>query len=89
MSDVIYKVPDGLLYPAVAAFRCLLVYNSETQKYEWMNGINPIDIWSDVKVDLVYKIMSFANSIGDNPNAVGKDNNIWDLAYITILLNQR
>lgn len=89
MNDMIYKVPEGLLYPTVASFRCLLVYNSKTEKYEWMNGVNPIDVWTNVKVDLVYKIMSFANSIGDNPNAVGKDSNIWDLAYITILLNQR
>lgn len=89
MNDLIYKVPEGLLYPTVASFRCLLVYNSKTEKYEWMNGVNPIDVWTNVKVDLVYKIMSFANSIGDNPNAVGKDSNIWDLAYITILLNQR
>lgn len=89
MNDLIYKVPDGLLYPTVASFRCLLIYNSITEKYEWMNGIHPITVWNSVKVDLVYKIMSFAYSIGDNPNSVGKDYNIWDLAYITILLNQR
>ena len=32
--------------------------------------------------------MSFANSIGDNPNAVGKDQNIWDLAYMTVLFQK-
>lgn len=32
--------------------------------------------------------MSFASSIGDNPNAVGKDQNVWDLAYMTVLLNK-
>ena len=30
--------------------------------------------------------MAFATSIGDNPNAVGKDNNVWDLAYMTVLV---
>ena len=30
--------------------------------------------------------MNFAASIGDNPNAVSKDSNIWDLAYMTIML---
>lgn len=40
------------------------------------------------KVELVNKIMSFANSIGDNPNAVGKDQNIWDLAYMTVLFQK-
>lgn len=89
MHDMYYKVPDGFMYPVVAAFRSLLVLNPATDKYEWMNSINPLDVWNRVKVDLSYKIMSFASSIGDNPNAVGKDYNIWDLAYMTVLVNQR
>lgn len=89
MHDMYYKVPDGFMYPVVAAFRSLLVLNPATDKYEWMNSINPLDVWNRVKADLSYKIMSFASSIGDNPNAVGKDYNIWDLAYMTVLVNQR
>ena len=34
------------------------------------------------------QIMNLASSIGDNPNAVGKDSNIWNLAYMTVLLQQ-
>lgn len=86
MNEMQYKVPDGILYPTVAAFRSLIIKNDNTQKYEWKNGINPIDIWDKCKNDLTAKIMSFASSIGDNPNAVGKDSNIWDLAYMTIML---
>ena len=81
-----YKIPDGLLYPAVAAFRSLLAFNESTGKYEWNNGIDPIEVWDACKVDLANKIMNFAASIGDNPNAVGKDSNIWDLAYMTVML---
>lgn len=55
---------------------------------EWYNGVDPIKIWKKCKVELVNKIMSFANSIGDNPNAVGKDQNIWDLAYMTVLFQK-
>lgn len=83
-----YKVPDGLLYPAVAAFRSLLVMNDATGKYEWKKGVNPIDVWDKSKNDLAGKIMNFAVSIGDDPNAVGKDSNIWDLAYMTIMLRR-
>lgn len=86
MNDIIYKVPDGLLYPTIASFRSLLVFNDKTEKYEWKNGVNPIEIWDKTKEELASKIMNFAASIGDNPNAVGKDSNIWDLAYMTILL---
>lgn len=87
-NELTYKIPDGLLYPVVAAFRTLVVDNNVTGKYEWYNGVDPIKIWKKCKVELVNKIMSFANSIGDNPNAVGKDQNIWDLAYMTVLFQK-
>ena len=86
LNKMQYKGPDGLLYPVVAAFRSLLVKNRVTGKYEWKNGVGPIDVWDNNKEDLANKIMNFAASIGDNPNAVGKDSNIWDLAYMTIML---
>lgn len=87
-QEMIYKVPDGLLYPVVGAFRTLVVYNKTTDKYEWYNGVNPITVWNACKVALVKKVMDFAGSIGDNPNAVGKDSNIWDLAYMTVQLQK-
>lgn len=87
MENLYYKVPDGLIYPVVAAFRALLEYNNGTMKYSWAK--DPFDVWEKSKENLVYKVMNFANSIGDNPNAVGKDANIWDLAYMTILLSNQ
>lgn len=87
-QEMIYKVPDGLLYPVVGAFRTLVIYNKTTDKYEWYNGVNPITVWNACKVALVKKVMDFASSIGDNPNAVGKDSNIWDLAYMTVQLQK-
>lgn len=80
---------DGFMYPVVAAFRSYLQYNEETDKYEWRNGIRPEDIWNDCKKELTSSIMNFASSIGDNPNAVGKDTNIWDLAYMKVELAKR
>lgn len=84
LNDLQYKIPDGLMYPTFAAFRSLIVFNCETDKYEWKNGVSPIDCWEMCKQELTMKIMNFAFSIGDNPNAVGKDANIWDLAYMTV-----
>lgn len=88
LHDINYKIPDGLIYPTVAAFRSLVKYNKKTEKYEWKNGINPIQVWDQCKVTLTSQIMNFAAAIGDNPNAVGKDSNIWNLAYMTVLLQQ-
>ena len=88
LHDIYYKIPDGLIYPAVAAFRSLVVVNQETDKYEWKNGVNPISVWDRCKSSITSQIMNFASAIGDNPNAVGKDSNIWNLAYMTVLLQQ-
>ncbi len=88
LHDIIYKIPDGLIYPTVAAFRSLVVYNDVTEKYEWKNGIAPISVWDKCKGNLTNQIMSFASAIGDNPNVVGKDSNIWNLAYMTVMLQQ-
>jgi len=84
LNDLAYKVPDGFLYPVVAAFRTMIVENSETGKFEWVSGIDPVTIWDKVKNELVDRVMSFAGSIGDNPNSVGKDPNIWAFAYLTV-----
>lgn len=88
LREIYYKIPDGLIYPAVAAFRSLVTLNPETDKYEWKNGVNPISVWDRCKTSMVSQIMNFASAIGDNPNAVGKDSNIWNLAYMTVLLQQ-
>lgn len=85
--DLYYKIPDGIIYPTLAAFRCLLIENKETGKFEWKNGIDPAKVWEKIKVSLTTKIMKFASAIGDNPNAIGKDDNSWDLAYMTVKMN--
>ena len=81
-NPLAYKIPDGLLYPTVAAFRALVCLNQETGKYYWIE--DPCKVWQRCKADLVSKIMTFTVSIGDNPNKVGKDSNIWDLAYMAV-----
>lgn len=87
LSDMVYRIPDGLIYPVVAAFRSMVVFNESTEKYEWVNGLDTIAMWSKCKDELAGKIMNFASSVGDNPNTVGKDANIWDLAYMTVQRN--
>ena len=88
LHELYYKIPDGLIYPAVAAFRSLVVLNQESNKYEWKDGVNPIIVWDKCKNNMTSQIMNFASAIGDNPNSVGKDSNIWNLAYMTVLLQQ-
>lgn len=84
-SPMFYIVPDGLIYPLLASFRGLVVYNEGTDKYEWKS--DPILVYEDLKTELIQKVMSFTKSLGNNPNAAGKDNNLWDVLMMTVLLN--
>ena len=88
LRDLFYKIPDGLMYPTIAAFRTLVVYNANTEKYEWLNGEEPIKVWERCKESLTSKVMNLASSIGDNPNAAGKEAMVWDMAYMTVKLQR-
>lgn len=83
-SDISYKVPDGLLYPILAAFRAFIVYDCDSQKYKWMSGKNPLDIWSRNKVGLSKSVMDLAGSLGDKPTVFGKDPSLWNYAYMVL-----
>jgi hypothetical protein len=82
--ELIYKVPDGFIYPTIAAFRCILEYDETSGKAFWKNDIEPIKVWDICKNELVSQIMRFAADLGDNPNSVGKNPNVWHLAYMTV-----
>lgn len=77
-----YRVPDGLLYPLIASFRAAIELNEATKKYEWKKDV--FDLYEEVKPQLATKIMKYTEAIGNNPNAVGKDANAWDILYMTV-----
>ncbi|MGN8627427.1 hypothetical protein [Bulleidia sp. HCP3S3_F2] len=52
-------------------------------------GIKPREIWNNCKEDFTNEVIGFATSIGDNPNTVGKNSNIGDLAYMTVMLQKK
>ncbi len=81
-EPLFYKVPDGLMYPLVAAFRSLVKYNSELDKYEWIK--EPLAVYRDNRKDLANKIIKYTDAIGNNANATGKDSNAWDILYMTV-----
>lgn len=83
-NDLYYKIPDGLLYPTLAAFRSLLEYDDATSKYKWIAGKNPIDVWERNKVNYVRSVMDLANSLGDKPTVFGKDISLWNYAYVIL-----
>lgn len=81
-DPIFYKVPDGLMYPIVAAFRALIIFDASTNKYAWEK--DPITVYKDIRENLASKIMKYNDAIGNNPNSTGKDANAWDILYMTV-----
>lgn len=83
-TELIYKIPDGILYPTLASFRSLLVFDEETDRYKWMSGKNPIAVWNKQKASYTKGVMDLAGSLGDKPTVFGKDVSLWNYAYIIL-----
>lgn len=83
-SDICYKIPDGLIYPILAAFRALLEYDSATDKYKWIDGKDPVAVWTKNKVVLTRNVMDLAGSLGDKPTVFGKDSSLWNYTYMVL-----
>lgn len=81
-DQIFYRVPDGLLYPLIASFRAAVELNEQTGKYEWKRDV--FELYEEVRGQLAAKIMKYTEAIGNNPNAVGKDVNAWDILYMTV-----
>lgn len=72
--------PNGFIYPILGAFRALVVEKDE--KYAWKK--NPFAVLEKVGADLVESTISMSRSLGNNPQSVGKDSNIWKTLYMTV-----
>jgi hypothetical protein len=84
-KDLKYSIPKGIMYPLVGAFRALITFDEEG-KYVWKNNVNPIKFFEDNGKMLTEKIIEACEGFADNPNAVGKSNNTWDLMFTSILI---
>lgn len=82
-----YAVPDGIVYPIVAAFRALVVENKDTGKFEWTK--DPIEFYQNNRCILSEKAMGVVKSLRGNPNAAGKESSLWDILYMTVVLESK
>lgn len=74
--------PNGFIYPILGAFRALV--EEKDGKYCWKK--NPFSVLERVGADLVESTVSMSRSLGNNPQSVGKDANIWKTLYMTVAL---
>lgn len=82
-TDMDYKSPKGFVYPVFAAFRALITEVDGV--YEWRQGTNPIDYFSEIGKDLISETVSRSQTLGNNSNAVGKDTGLWKQLYQSVL----
>lgn len=77
------STPSGFIYPIVGAFRALVVEGGDGY-YRWKS--NPFMILKKVGKDLVSTTVDRSRSLGNNPNAVGKDSGNWKTLFMSVLI---
>lgn len=77
-----YKSPKSFLYPILAAFRALVFEENNEYKF----AIDPIVALDSLGPELVRLTVERNRTLGNNPNAVGKDSNHWSQLYDKVLL---
>ncbi|MDK6296801.1 AIPR family protein [Staphylococcus caprae] len=82
-----YAVPDGIIYPIVAAFRALVQFDEQTEKFKWIK--DPIQFYKSNRCIIAEKTMGVVKSLRGNPNAAGKESSLWDILYMTVILNSK
>jgi hypothetical protein len=80
-KEMDHRTPKGFLYPILGAFRALL--EEKDGVYQWK--ANPFEYFEEIGKNLVVDTVERSRSLGNNPNAVGKDTNHWKHLYNTVL----
>lgn len=79
-NDLEATSPYGFIYPILGAFRALV--EEQNGQYIWKQ--NPFAVLEKVGAELVESTVSMSRSLGNNPQSVGKDSNIWKTLYMTV-----
>lgn len=79
-NDMDYSTPNGFIYPIIGAFRALVVERNGT--YVWTK--DPIDILNKIGPNLVGSTIQMSRDLGNNPNATGKNSNLWQTLFMQV-----
>lgn len=79
-NDLDVASPNGFIYPILGAFRALV--EEKDGQYRWKK--DPFAVLEKVGADLVESTVSMSRSLGNNPQSVGKEANIWKTLYMTV-----
>ncbi len=76
------RLTKGAAYPILATFRNYVRLNPDTQVAEWVGGFDHVKaVWREIAKDLVLETREAIKSIGNAPDALGKNRNHWSNLY--------
>jgi AIPR protein len=79
------RLTKGAAYPILAAFRNYVRINPDTDIAEWVGGFEHVkEVWKATAKDLVLETREATKSIGNAPDALGKNRNHWSNLYRTV-----
>ncbi len=79
------RLTKGAAFPILATFRNYVTLNPNTGLAEWVGGFDHVkDVWKEVAKDLVLETREATKSIGNAPDALGKNRNHWSNLYRTV-----
>lgn len=78
-----YLTPNGFLFPIIGAFRALVDVDDDGYYY-WKK--NPFEIMDKVGSDLMESTVDMSRTLGNNPNATGKNKQLWKNLYMCVAM---
>ena len=75
-----YSTPIGFLYPILGAFRGLVAEKNGI--YEFI--ADPIEVLNQLGNNLVGSTIQMSRDLGNNPNATGKNSNLWQTLFMQV-----
>ncbi|WP_322151112.1 AIPR family protein [Paratractidigestivibacter sp.] len=85
-KEMNYFIPRAFIYPILGSLRALLEVKPDGA-YGWKDGYDPSEVLDKLGSQLVDTTVERSRSLGNNPNAVGKDKGNWKTLYQTVLID--
>jgi len=78
-----YITPNGFLFPIMGSFRALITTDKDGY-YCWKK--NPFEVMEKVGCDLMETTVDTSRTLGNNPNATGKNKTLWKNLYMCVAM---
>ena len=78
-----YLTPNGFLMPILGSFRALVEVDTNGY-YKWIK--NPFNVLEDIGSELFDSTIDMSRSLGNNPNATGKNKQLWKNLYMCVAM---